>query len=243
MKDIAIIVNTVSSCSDLWEMFFTQFNKHFPNQKIYVFTDSDEGLPNNCTPLIYSTNDSYRSQYLKCIQQVDEKYCISLNEDYILYSDVKIGDIESCIKFLDEHPIMSFVRLTKGVEYGEPKLDGKFYLMDNKNMWFFSQVAGVWRTRDLEKIHQESPESGMAFKIAGPQLELVANDVCRRLDIKGVFYFDGEPKRGLHHHDSSVFPYIATAIIKGKWNISEYKEELTPLMGKYNIDVNLRGAV
>ena len=34
---------------------------------------------------------------------------------------------------------------------------------------------------------------------------------------------------------------IATAIIKGKWNLSEYPTELTPLLEKYNINPEVRG--
>ena len=35
-----------------------------------------------------------------------------------------------------------------------------------------------------------------------------------------------DKKRGKYHYDSSVFPYICTAVIKGKWNYKEYKKEL-----------------
>jgi hypothetical protein len=43
------------------------------------------------------------------------------------------------------------------------------------------------------------------------------------------------------HWDSSIFPYIATAIVKGKWNIGEYEKELKPILDEWNIDVNVRG--
>ena len=42
--------------------------------------------------------------------------------------------------------------------------------------------------------------------------------------------YKGENKRGAHHYDSSVYPYIATAIVKGKWNVTEYKNELTNII-------------
>jgi hypothetical protein len=52
-----------------------------------------------------------------------------------------------------------------------------------------------------------------------------------------------ERLRGKYHYDSEVFPYIATAINKGKWNFSEYQEELSLLFKEYNIDKNLRGII
>ena len=38
------------------------------------------------------------------------------------------------------------------------------------------------------------------------------------------------------HHDSSTYPYIATAIVKGMWNVSEYPEELKEVFNEYSID-------
>jgi hypothetical protein len=241
IERLAIIVNTHSSCSDLWKIFFTEFEKFFPNQKIYVFSDENNGLPTNVIPIIYSNEDSYRTQYLNCIMHVEEEYCLTLNEDYILYDYVSVDKIIRCIDFLDNNKSFSFTRLTKGIEYGEPEISPNFYEMNNKNMWFFSQVATIWRTLDLKMVHEYCPESGMAFKVAGPQLELVANDVCRYLNLKGTFYYEGEVKRGQSHYDSNIFPYIATACIKGKWNLLEYEKELQPLLDTYNVDKNIRG--
>lgn len=243
MKDFAIAVNTVSICSDVWEMFFSQLKKHFPNQKTYVFTDKKEGLPDNVFPIIYDPEDSFRTQTLNCLKKIPEKYILYLNEDYILYGDVLIEEMMYCIDFLNEKNEISFVRLTKGVEYNEPEIKNKIYLMDNRNSFFFSQTAGIWRTRDFERIHEESEESGTAYRVVGPQLEIVANETCRRLNINGVFYYDGDIKRGKYHYDSKIFPYIATAIIKGKWNLREYKNELSILLKEYSINPKIRGSI
>ena len=50
-------------------------------------------------------------------------------------------------------------------------------------------------------------------------------------------------KRGLFHYDSNIFPYIATAIVKGKWNYSEYKNELDILFNEYKINKYERGTI
>ena len=42
---------------------------------------------------------------------------------------------------------------------------------------------------------------------------------------------DGK-KRGKFHCDSEYYPFIATALFKGKWTISEYPEELKNLLDK-----------
>ena len=241
IKNLSVVVTTHSSCSDIWPMFFGQIEQFFPNQKIYVFSDTLENLPNNCIPILYSNDDSYRTQYLKCIKQVNEKYCLTLNEDYILYDNVDIEGVNYCIDFLESNDDTSFVRLMKGIEYNEPKVKDKLFVMSNKNMWFFSQTSTIWKKVDLERVHEFSPESGMAFKVEGPQLEIVANETCKFLDLKGVFFYNGEKKRGSHHYDSTIFPHIASASVKGKWNLSEYHNELSPLLEKYQINKNIRG--
>ena len=43
------------------------------------------------------------------------------------------------------------------------------------------------------------------------------------------------------HFNSKVFPYTATAIVKGLWNYSEYEKELDLICTEYNINPFLRG--
>jgi hypothetical protein len=50
-----------------------------------------------------------------------------------------------------------------------------------------------------------------------------------------------EKRRGAYHYDSFVYPYVATAINKGKWNLNEYTEELNPIFAEYNINPFERG--
>jgi len=67
------------------------------------------------------------------------------------------------------------------------------------------------------------------------QFETAATDTCRSLGVQGLYHYDNVLKRGMHHYDSSVFPYTASALVKGKW-CSEYKNELTELLRMYDID-------
>ena len=36
---------------------------------------------------------------------------------------------------------------------------------------------------------------------------------------------EGDNKRGQFHWDSGVYPYFATAVVKGKWNLIFLEEE------------------
>ena len=86
MKKIALIINTVSECSDIWPMFFGQLNKLFPDLKSYVFVDEpNQDIPQDCEIITYNSQQKYSDQFLSCIKQVKEEFCIYIAEDYILY--------------------------------------------------------------------------------------------------------------------------------------------------------------
>jgi hypothetical protein len=61
------------------------------------------------------------------------------------------------------------------------------------------------------------------------------------LNMMGAYHYDGEERGGQMHFNSNVYPYIATALVSGKWNMSEYSLQLNKLFTEYNIDMNKRG--
>ena len=101
-KDIALMIDTNSNYSDVWDPCFSRLNKFNSNVKIYVFTDSEEGIPSDYFPVLYDNSESYRNQLLSCLKQVPEKYIIYTSEDYILYDHVKMDLIEEISKALTE---------------------------------------------------------------------------------------------------------------------------------------------
>ena len=60
------------------------------------------------------------------------------------------------------------------------------------------------------------------------ELELNSSFISKKANIYGLMHFDNENLRG-GHFDSNVWPYIATAIVKGKWNLIEYSNELSKI--------------
>jgi hypothetical protein len=226
-------------------MFFGQLEKHYPGNRVYIFTDENKGLPDSYNVIFYNKKDHFRTQYLNCLKSVREDFLLYLNEDYILYDDVKTGIMEEYISVLAEDDAISCIRLTRGANFSGVKYKDRndLYYLDNKSEHFFSQTSTLWKRKVLEMIHEKGPDLHIAGKRTKLQFEVEANKVCSLLDIKGLIAYHNEPKRGLVHYDSSVFPYIATALIKGKWNLGEYEKELRPLLAKYQIDVRERGRV
>jgi hypothetical protein len=240
IKDFCIVVNTVSTCSDIWEMFFNQLEKHFPNQKIYVFSDVNSDVYKKHNVILYDKNLDFRTQYYESLKKVNEEYCLNMNDDYILYDDVKIKSINDILDILKNNTDISFVRVGKGYNNTNKSFDKTFYYLDPNFPFFYSQTVAVWKTKTLLSIHELSPNSSIGRKDNLPQLEVVANDVCKSLKLNGLYHYDNELQRGSAHYDSNIFPYIASALVSGKWNLSEYGKELSELINQYNININNR---
>jgi len=243
IDNFCIIINTVSSCSDLWEMCVKQLEKHFPNNKVYIFTDKNDIIFNKYQVVIYDPNLDFRTQYLNCLKSVTEQYSLIMNDDYILYDKVNNEKIKNLIDILLSDSKISFIRFAKGYNFTDINYKEKLFFLDINKPFFYSQTAGIWNTESLLKIHDKCPPSGIGRKNNEPQLEVVANDVCRVLNLVGLYHYDNEKIRGLYHYDSNIFPYIASALVSGKWNLSEYPNELTPLLDYYKIDKEKRGSI
>jgi|10_taG_2_1085330.scaffolds.fasta_scaffold105592_2 hypothetical protein len=247
MLDIALIVNTVSKNSDLWKLFFGQLERHLGGEfKKYVFVDEgNDDIPSDCETILYDKEQIFQEQFSSCIAKVPEKYCIYISEDYILYEDVRLDLIEEYHKVMERHPVLSFIRFVRGgvIDMGMSNYRhyNDLYELSTALPYFYTGQVALWRTRDLEKIHVEGPKLHIGNNDWENSFEYQATKVCQDLHLKGLYCYHGEPKRGIYHYDTIVFPHICTALVKGQWNMAEYKMELTPLLDDYKIDTIPRG--
>lgn len=241
MQDYAIIINTHSSCKEIWGMLLGQIKKYSTWENIYIFSDVNSKIFENYKVILYDNVQDFRTQYLSCLKQVPEQFCINMNDDYILYDTVNEFELKRVLSIIKTNEAICQIRFLRGFNNTDKKFADKIYYLDGNQQFFYSQVMSLWRTRVLEKIHELCPPSGIGRKNNELQLEVVANLVCRKLRLEGLYYYDNEPKRGAYHYDSNLIPHIASALVAGRWNISEYRSELTPLFTTYKINPGLRG--
>jgi hypothetical protein len=240
---LALVIDSTFKYSDVWKPYFGQLKKFFPSDiKKYLITDKIGDFNfENLTPIYYSNNDSYRNQLLNSLKQIDEKYILYNSEDYILYNSVNIEEILYCIDILENDDKYDFIKYIKGPEttfnYSENHPNIK--IIDPSHWNFFAQQASLWKTESLIKIFENSPQSNGRM-----QQEPGGSEICRKLGIGGLQYNTGnEIKKGIHHYDSLVFPCIATAVNKGRWNTSEYGDVLYNIFKEYEINPNIRGEI
>lgn len=227
------VLYTNSNCKDVWDMFLKQNKKHYDSE-IYVITDTDkfEGVDDSKI-FKYNNDEKYWDVWVRALKKFNLKNFIYLQEDFILYKNVNDIKIKDITNFLN-NSTYSFIRLIKSGNLKDKMIDDSLFEIESDNSDIFSMQPTIWKTEDYIKIMSGVKEE-----------KWLENENYRQFmidnGIKGLYYFKDEPKRGLNHHDSSIYPYIATALVRGKWNISEYNNELNPLLEEYNINVNTRG--
>jgi hypothetical protein len=233
-KDIAMLVDTNSNYSDIWEPCFSRMNKYNTGVKTYVFTDKADNIPQEYIPVLYDNTASYRNQLLSCLKQISDKYIIYTSEDYILYDFAQHDEIEKVANLLDETEY-SFCKFIKGPERTSHLRDN-IYIIDSQDNNFFAQQASIWKTRDFEKVFEAAPSENTRM-----QHEPGGSAICRELGLSGIQYYSDTKKRGIHHYDSEIYPCIATAVVKGLWNLSEYPIEMKEVVKEFKINCNDRG--
>ena len=237
MDDLSLITWSHSSYSDVWPMYFGQLEKHFPQIKQYMFIDKNsKDISKKCVQLINDENESYCKRFINCLEQVQESNVIYMQEDFILYDSVDEKYIQDLAEYLNQSSY-SFIRLIKsGVEGGKCVSESlNLFEIPKGCQYFFSHQATIWKKQDLLKLYRFYRPHHIR------DAESYGSHACLNLNMSGCYVYQNEPKRGRHHYDSYVFPYISTAIGKGKWDMSCYEEELNDLFKTYKIDPDRRG--
>lgn len=225
------VAYTHSNCSDLWEMFVTE-NKKYADMPLHFISDKRGELFNDV--YLYKDEDPYYYVWARAV--MDYKYFIYLQEDFILYDYVDKEKLNEYVDFLDHHDEYSFVRLMRADSFKGKRITDTLYEIESRNKNVFAMQPTIWRAEDYVKLMYEVKEQKW-LETPRYRKEIM------RMGMKGAYHYDGEKKAGAHHYDNNVYPYVATAIVKGKWNMSEYGYVLGPLLEKYGIDKDERGCV
>jgi hypothetical protein len=100
--------------------------------------------------------------------------------------------------------------------------------------WQFSIQPTLWKREKLMAMLRSAGDQSIW------DLEIHGQSWFRKLGLRGYQPTSTGRRRGKHHGDSVIYPYVATAIVKGEWNVSEYPE-LRQLTAAYGIDLQERG--
>lgn len=237
LEQTAIIMYSHSSYSDAWSMFIGQIDKYIPECKRYLFADhSPIPLPSNWNLITYNDSEPYNKRFASCLNSVKEKYVILHHEDMPLYAPPDKAKLAEYLNLL-ENSDLHYIKLIKGGELREITYEGHndLFVIPHDSTYIFAVQPTLWKTESLAKVYHNTRIQHIH------DFEPKSQVVCKAHKIHGLYAYRGEPRRGLYHYDSSVYPYVATAIVKGKWNMTEYGTELRQLFEEYGIQPSKRG--
>ena len=220
------VAYTNSKCSDLWYPFIT-INEKSTSLPLFMISDTDVNNENVTQTYVYKEDEPYYQVWCNALQQFNNEY-------FILYGETNHHKLLEYLKFLQNNPQYSFIRLIKSGQLENVRVTDTLFEIEPSNEDIFSMQATIWRTSDYIKLLEtvKDPKWLENSKY---------RDACIALNLRGLYHYDGEKKRGRTHWDSNVYPYIATALVRGKWNLVEYPDELKTILNEYNINPNKRG--
>ena len=154
-----------------------------------------------------------------------------------LYQKANIDQINKSFEFIVNKELDS-IRFIKNLnaKYTSISKNCSVEKINSNSEWIFSIQPSLWRKEALIQILKRNLNANIW------ELEYKSQKVVRELGIK-IGVLSGKSKRGIHHCDSEYYPYVATALFKGKWTLSEYEKELQTLFNKYQIDPLIRGGI
>lgn len=226
----AIVIYTHTDYSDIWNPLFSRMKKYMNSYKVNIFVNQEhESIPSNYNVITYDSKLIYTERLNYCLKQLDDELILFLHEDMILYDKPLHEEISRLSELFSSNDLNSIKLIyVRGNDYPS-YIDDK--LIYNNSSKFSIQPTITTKSYMLQlttKYKLNIWDFETAIKNSG-------NDF--------MYKTGNEILRGMHHCDSIIFPYIATAIVKGKWNESEYKNELNDIFTEFNIDKTIRGVV
>lgn len=230
-----LLLYTHTDCKDVWKIFFNQIDKYLPNiEKIILVNKDDHNIPFEYQKIFYNDNLNYTKRITQCLNELNNETILFIHEDMILFDNVNHNKISDFIELIEKNKA-DFIKLIK-VDIGDDKTEYYPNLIKTPQELMFSVQPTICKSNKLKNIFS-------LFDCNIWDFEKQASNACLHFKYVNCFMASAEKdkKRGLFHYDSSIFPYIATAIVKGKWNYSEYKNELDILFDNYKINKHERG--
>jgi hypothetical protein len=218
---------------------FGQTDKYFDASfEKYLFVNAgDHSTPDGWHTIEYDDNLPYQQRVSSCLKKLPaEKVVVFHHEDMFLYNTPqleKMGVIERMIEDEEAH----FVKLCKATYRPH-----EFYLEKKKDIFqcppdlAFAIQPTMCKVKNLLAVYEQTPGDNIW------EFEANSNLTCSKNQMICCFVNQiGEKRVGMFHWESLTYPYIATAIVKGKWNTEGYANELGYIFEEYSIDSSSRG--
>ena len=226
-----ILLYTHSDYSWVWKYWHQQTDKFLQDFDKICLLNSNSSFRDDYLVIKYNDELTYKNRVLSCLNDIDDNEIVLFcHEDMFLYKKPNFEIIDEYINLIknDNCELIKLIRAFENLD--KSNLHEKLFKNPDKQL--FSIQPTLIKVKTLKHIYKTVPGENI--------WEFEANTSKKYLkDLISLCSFDPDvdKKRGKFHYDSSVYPYICTAVIKGKWNFKEYKKELFEIF--YNKKFNI----
>lgn len=232
----AYVFYSHSDYSDIWPLMIGQSEKFLNGKTKYLITDKTDSFDTKDWNVIcYNDPLPYQQRVYESLAKIKEEIVIFHHEDMFLLDQPQFDKIDFLIEQVKGGTI-DMIKLTKAAySNSQTTMFGENIYKNPLNLSFAIQPT-IIKTETLYNIYKATRGNSIW------EFEKNSNNYVNFLNFKSCYYFDGtENKRGRFHWDSNVYPYIATAVVKGKWDFEHYPDELSEILKLYDIDPERRG--
>ena len=226
-----ILLYTHSDYSWVWEYWHKQTDKFLNVFEKICLLNSNSSFREDYLVIKYDDKLTYKNRILSCLDNIDDdEIVLFCHEDMFLYKKPNFEIIDEYINLIKSGncELIKLVRAFENLD--KSNIHDKLFKNPVKQL--FSIQPTLIKIKTLKYIYKTVPGDNI--------WEFEANTTKKYLkDLISLCSYDlnQDKKRGKFHYDSSVYPYICTAVIKGKWNFKEYKKELYEIF--YNKKFNI----
>lgn len=230
MNNLAFVLYSHSSLEWILPAFVGQQQECFPILcPKYLFYDKYLDIAEyDCK--VYSDADKYSKRLADCLSQVKEDFVLIHHEDMIFHDDVDMDYFNYYLEVMKMNNV-SYIKLLKGglsQQSLDMYMEGIYRLPADEPYRFVVQPA-IWRKEHLLKILNHYNNCSIYELEEGGVAQFMLENKFECL----FAYNEGDRKRGMYHWDNSKYPFIATALNKGEWNLIEYDIEIENIRLEY----------
>ena len=226
-----LLLYTHSDYSWVWKYWHQQTDKFLKNYQKICLLNSTSSFRDDYQTIKYDVKNIYKNRILSCLNNLnDEDIVLFCHEDMFLYDKPNFNILNEYINLIknEQCGLIKLIRAFENLE--KSKIHSNLFKNPVKQL--FSIQPSLLKIKTLKYIYDKVPGKNIWEFESNTTDEYLKNliSLCS-------FDYSLDMKRGKFHYDSFVYPYICTAVVKGKWNYKEYKKELFEIFykKKYNL--------
>ena len=224
-----ILIYSHTDYKDVWIPLFKSLKENLSNVEGYFCINEKIEIPLDLKVIVYDDNLKYTERLKNILEEVDSDPFIFMHEDMFLYNKANEEILEKYFGIIKNGNAKAIKLIPVGSNLLNSNVDETLFYSEFSK--FSIQPTVTTKSHMNEILNKVGELNIWDFE---SKINLSEGEFISKIG--------SERKIGIFHYESLVFPYIATAIVKGKLNFSEYPI-LENILKENKIDKNIRGIV